>query len=610
MIMNILGISGFDGSMRFKREQWSGLSEREYRIVQGLDSAAALFIDGELVAAAAEERFNRRKHTGDFPLSSIDYCLKEAGLSLEAVDEVVHGFNYRPHKLAYSLDPISARLYTEVLSPEAVVAQIGRRLNGFPSQRVRHVDHHMAHAASAYFCSGWQECLVLVIDGMGESQSASVYRASGGKLTRLAEIPARDSIGILYSVVTLHLGFDFNADEYKIMGLAPYGDPERFRSFFERAVELHADGTLSVPLLHLNRTRSERETYAATRQYLEQNLVEARPPEGNLTQDHRDAAAGLQQCLDRVLLHICTSFGRRTGLRRLALAGGVALNCTANGRLARCGAFDDVFVQPAAGDDGSALGAAAFRAAVHGEIRNKRIPVPFLGPAYGKRQIARAVEQFSDRIEYSEFASVAETCEAAARLIAAGDVIGWYRERMEFGPRALGHRSILADPGHPDMRNRINAMVKMREAFRPFAPAVTLREASRWFDVPPGTELPYMITTVDVREQYRSELPAITHIDGSARLQTVSAEDNCAFHTLLEAVGRTTGREMVLNTSYNVKGQPIVNTPEQALETFLNCGIDYLFLEDSLVRRKRGGSHEDTGRRASLQNQLAGLRHV
>jgi carbamoyltransferase len=590
--MRILGISGFHDSIAFKQAHWPNLSDRECRIVQGQDSAAALFMDGELVAAAAEERFNRRKHSGDFPLGSINYCLAEAGLSLGAVDEVVHGFNYGPHKIAYSLDRVNAQLYREVLSPEAVAGQIKRRLDGFPLERVHHVDHHLAHAASAYFCSGWEECLVLVVDGMGESQSASVYQAHAGKLEKLAAIPARDSIGILYSVVTLHLGFDFNADEYKIMGLAPYGDPERFRSFFERAVQLNSDGTISVPLLHINRSRLEREAYAATRQHLDQFLVKARFPEDDITDDHRDAAAALQQCLDRVMLHICTTFGSRTGLRRLALAGGVALNCTANGRLVRCGALDDVFVQPAAGDDGSALGASAFRAAVNGEIHNRRIPPPFLGPAYSERLIARALQHFSDQIECTQFAGLLETCEAAARLIADGYVIGWYRGRMEFGPRALGHRSILADPGHPDMRDRINAMVKMREAFRPFAPAVTLREGSRWFDVAPGTELPYMITTVDVLPQYRRQLPAVTHVDGSARLQTVSPEHNPAFHSLLEAVGKATGREMVLNTSFNVKGQPIVNTPEQALETFLNCGIDYLFLENTLVRRKSRASQE------------------
>jgi carbamoyltransferase len=610
--MNILGISGFEGSMRFKQTHYPGLSEREYRIVQGLDSAAALFIDGELVAAAAEERFNRRKHSGDFPVGAVAYCLAEAGLPLNAIDEVVHGFDYRSHRLAYSLSSIGARLYREVLSPEAVVAQIDRRLDGFPSQRVHHVDHHLAHAASAYFCSGWEECLVLVIDGMGEDQSASVYRACGGRLEKLTRIPALDSIGILYSVVTLHLGFDFNADEYKVMGLAPYGDHERFRAFFQQAVQLNTDGTISVPLLHINRSHFERETYAATRQYLERHLVKARSPEDDITDDHRDAAAALQQCLDRAMLHICTSFGRTTGLRRLALAGGVALNCTANGRLQRCGAFDEVFVQPAAGDEGSALGAAAFRAAFHGEIHNTRIPVPFLGPAYSERLVARAAEQFCDQIEYTEFHSLLETCETAARLIAEGYVVGWFRGRMEFGPRALGHRSILADPAHPDMRNRINAMVKMREAFRPFAPAVTTRQASCWFDVSSGSELPYMITTVDVREQYRSELPAVTHVDGSARLQTVSMKGNHAFHTLLEAVGRATGREMVLNTSYNVKGQPMVNSPEQALETFLNCGIDYLFLEDSLVQRKQGCSNRDKNAHSQApdQAQLERLRHV
>jgi carbamoyltransferase len=227
--------------------------------------------------------------------------------------------------------------------------------------------------------------------------------------------------------------------------------------------------------------------------------------------------------------------------------------------------------------------------------------------------VAEAAEQFSDQIEYTEFQNLSATCEDAARLIAAGFVIGWYRGRMEFGPRALGHRSILADPGHPEMRNRINAMVKMREAFRPFAPAVTLREASRWFNLASGTELPYMITTVDVRDEYRRELPAITHLDGSARLQTVSPEDNRAFHTLLEAVGRKTGREMVLNTSFNVKGQPIVNTPQQAIQTFLGCGIDYLFLEDSRVRRKPGClqdySLRDLGQ-ATDKVQLERLRHV
>jgi carbamoyltransferase len=250
------------------------------------------------------------------------------------------------------------------------------------------------------------------------------------------------------------------------------------------------------------------------------------------------------------------------------------------------GLFDEIYIQPAAGDDGSALGAALYRSSQAGKIHNVRSSTPFYGPAHSTEKIEAALADFADRIEVRRYDALAETCTEAARLIGEGRVIAWYRGRMEFGPRALGHRSILADPGRPEMRDRINAMVKMREAFRPFAPAVNLEQVHQWFDVPPMTELPYMITIVDVRKEYRSQLPAITHVDGSARVQTVSAKDNQEFHTLLQAVGRITGREMVLNTSFNVRGQPIVNTPGQALGTFLGTGIEFLFLENILVSRR------------------------
>jgi carbamoyltransferase len=267
------------------------------------------------------------------------------------------------------------------------------------------------------------------------------------------------------------------------------------------------------------------------------------------------------------------------------MAGGVALNCTANGKLLRSGLFDEIYVQPAAGDDGSALGAALYRASLQASISNTRFPVPFLGPAHSNQSIEAALSEMRDQIGLVRFGGLEPACERAASLIKQGRVIAWYRGRMEYGPRALGHRSILADPGHPEMRDRINSMVKMREAFRPFAPAVTIEQVHQWFDVPPRTELPYMIITADVREEHRAHLPAVTHVNGSARVQTVSAEDNAAFHTLLRAVGRATGREMVLNTSFNVKGQPIVNTPREALETFLRTGIEFLFLENTLISR-------------------------
>jgi carbamoyltransferase len=581
----ILGISGFEYSTPFKRAHWPGLEEREYRISQGHDSAAVVLVSGEVVAGAAEERFSRKKHTGDFPIGAVQYCLREAGIKVDEVDEVAHGFDYSPYRAAFLLDPISAQQYEQVFSRERLLAQISQHLPGFSADKVHQVNHHLSHAASAYYTSGWQECLVIVIDGMGEAHSATAYHARDNKIDKLQEITAKDSIGILYSIITLHLGFDFNSDEYKIMGLAPYGDPGRYRHFFEQNVELLENGTIKIPILRLNEQRDDRETYGATRRYLEEHLIPHRRPDCEITDDHRDVAAALQECLDKVMLHICGHFGRATGLRRLAMAGGVALNCTANGRLLQSGIFDEIYVQPAAGDDGSALGAALYRASQNGGVRNFRFPVPFLGPAAVQADIDKAIEETGSRIGVTRFASLQEACTEAAKLIKDGRVLGWYRGRMEFGPRALGHRSILADPGHAEMRDRINAMVKMREAFRPFAPAVSLEQVQDWFEVPHGFELPYMIMTADVRPQYRAALPAITHVNGSARVQTVSAKDNCEFHELLKAVGKATGREMVLNTSFNVKGQPIVNTPREAIDTFLGTGIEYLFLENTLVRR-------------------------
>jgi carbamoyltransferase len=585
--LNIIGISGLDQSVPFKKEQWPDLSEREQRISQGHDSAAALIVNGCCLAAAAEERFSRKKHTGDFPVNAIQYCLSEGGMNLGDIDEIVHGFDYSPYKAIFSLDPISARQYQQVYSREALLRSFKKHLPEFPSERVKHVDHHLAHAASAYYTSGWDECLVLVIDGMGELDSVSVYVARDGKLDRIHRIPVLDSIGILYSLVTLHLGFDFNADEYKIMGLAPYGDPARHRTFFRQVVTDQENGWLRIPILRLNKTRKDQENYRATRAFLNKSLIQERHPDSEIEDNHRDVAAALQEALEDTLLYLCRHFGERTGLRRLALAGGVALNCTANGKIMRCGHFDEIYIQPAAGDDGTALGAGLHRSALAGEVVNERQKVPFLGPQYSNSDIESAFQQFEKDIDVVRFGSFEDTCEKAAELIAGGFVIAWYRGRMEFGPRALGHRSILADPGRPEMRDRINAMVKMREAFRPFAPAIAIEEVAQWFEVEKGTELPYMITIVDVRNEYRSQLPAITHVNGTARLQTVSAKDNCEFHRLLCAVGRTTGRQMVLNTSFNVKGQPIVNTPQEAIETFLRTGIDWLFLGDQLIGRKR-----------------------
>jgi len=553
--MKVIGISGLENAAPFKKAHWAGLDEREYRIAQGMNAAAALVIDGKLVAAAEQERFSGKKHTGDFPIDAIRFCLNEAGVSIDEIDEIAHGFDYAPYRELYAGDETSSQIYEKVFSRDALLKQVRRDLPGFPLQKVHQVGHHLAHAASAAYTSGWNECLVVVNDAMGETESLSVYDFHDGELKKLRTIAANDSIGILYSLVTLHLGFDFNSDEYKVMGLAPYGDPARYRRFFEEAVELCPDGSIRIPMLKLNRTREERENYTATRAYLDQHLIARRAPDQSVNSNHEDIAAALQECLERVVMHVCEHFGEETGMRRLALAGGVA------------------------------LGAALYRASLAEKIPNERFPAPLFGPQYSDAEVEAALQQFSGKIQWKRYATLDETCAAAAKLIADGRVIAWSRGRMEYGPRALGNRSILADPGHPEMRDRINAMVKKRESFRPFAPACSIEEAHRWFEVAPGAEFPYMINIVNVRPDVRDKLSSITHVNGSARLQTVSAKDNPDFHALLLAVGKTTGRQMVLNTSFNVKEQPIVNTPEEAIATFLSTGIEYLFLENYHVTR-------------------------
>jgi carbamoyltransferase len=593
--MNVLGISGLEHAMPFKRQMFPGLDEREYRIAQGMDSAAALLIDGKLIAAAQEERFGRPRHTGAFPIRAIQFCLQEANVSIDEIDQIAHAFDFAPFRQLFSMNASSSRLYDQVLCHHAFLQQVDRHLPGFPEEKVFAVGHHLAHAASAAYTSGWHECLVIVNDAMGEVESTSVYDFCNGELNRLCVIGANDSIGILYSLITLHLGFDFNADEYKVMGLAPYGNPDRYRSLFEQLVELRPDGTIRIPILKLNRTRLERETYSATRAYLTNNLIQPRAPTDPITSDHQDVAAALQQCLHRTLIHICGHFAQKTGRRNLALAGGVALNCTANGKLMRSGLFDEVYIQPAAGDDGASLGAALFRASLAGEVLNRRFPAPLLGPRSSDSEIEASLQKFASQISWSRLDSLASACASAAQLIADGRVIAWNRGRMEFGPRALGNRSILADPGNPEMRDRINRMVKKREAFRPFAPACTLQEAPHWFEVAPGEQHPYMIGLVNVRAWAQTQLPAVTHIDGSARLQTVTESDNSDFYALLIAVGKTTGRQMVLNTSFNVKGQPIVNSPDEAIETFLTTGIDFLFIENCLVTRAAASLESSRG---------------
>jgi carbamoyltransferase len=447
------------------------------------------------------------------------------------------------------------------------------------------VHHHLAHAASAFYLSGFRESLILVSDGMGEFHSATVGIGSGNQIQTIKQIPALDSLGILYGVFTLYLGFYMGLDEYKVMGLAPYGNPRRYFKKCMELVQLKGGGTYTIPILSQNRTLEEKETYSGTIRILTDLFGSPREPESPITQDHMDLAAALQATLQTCLLNTLEYFAKETDQDNLCMAGGVALNCSANGIIRRSRIFKGMFVQPAAGDDGTALGAALYVQRLHEpNLDFCRMSVPLWGPEYDDEAVSNTLSTREDcaSIFFTSFDGL--LVEVAQRL-AAGQIIGWFQGRMEFGPRALGSRSILADPRDPEMRGRINRLVKKREEFRPFAPAVTAEMAAQYFDIREGDESTYahMLFVTQVRERYREQLPAITHVDGSARVQTVAKADQPRFWALLDEFGKLSGMPILLNTSFNVRGQPIVRTPVEAVDTFLSAELDALVIGDHLV---------------------------
>jgi carbamoyltransferase len=586
--MNVLGISGLDKSVSFKKRVHPGLSPRHYRICQGFDAAAALVNEGGVHAAAAEERFTRQKTTGAFPVSAIRYCLEAAKLKLADVDCIAHGFNYEPYRDYYYQSELGRRQFDEVYSRESQLRTLQSALNGEWNGKFVQVPHHYAHAASTYFLSGMKDALVVVADGMGEQEGLTVAVGKDGRIEVLKQIPSIHSLGILYSVFTLYLGFEFNMDEYKVMGLAPYGNPRRYFDSIMSLVNLKPDGTHTIPVLFKNETEGEKETYAGTLRVLEEKFGPPRDPESEITRHHQDVAAGLQAVLQTALLHLLRAFRKETGAQNLCMAGGVALNCTANGVIKRSRLFKRMFVQPAAGDDGSALGAAL--SVLHSSDRElpvREMSLPLWGPEFTDGEIAKALSGRAGCV-VQRFDSFDGLAGEVAGLIARGQIIGWFQGRMEFGPRALGSRSILADPRRGDMRDRINALVKKREEFRPFAPAVASDQASKFFEIDEGDEtlFAHMLCVTHVREGFRQQLPAITHVDGSARVQTVNRDANPRFWGLLKAFEAKSGMPILLNTSFNVRGQPIVCTPTEAVDTFLTAGLDALVIGDYLVRAR------------------------
>lgn len=585
--MNILGFSGLNNSVSFKTSQYPQLDKKYRRICQGFDAASALLCGHEIPIAAAEERFVRRKAVGDFPVNAIRYCLESAGIRAQELDFVAHGFDYGPYESDYAKDPVSAKQYAQVFSRQA---QLDLLKEHFPTvsdwnDRFVQVPHHIAHAASTYYPSGFSDALIVVADGMGEHEGLTVASGSSGKIEVIKQIPSINSLGIFYSVFTMYLGFEFNMDEYKVMGLAPYGNPRRHFKKVMSLVTLHDDGTHTIPLLFQNVTAEARETYADSMATLIEMFGPARAPESEITREHQDIAAALQAVLQTAMVHLLQAFQKKTGATHLAMAGGVALNCTGNGVIKRSGIFKDMFTQPAAGDDGSALGAALYvRSQQDPSATSKKMSMPLWGPDTTEARIREALAEHPSLI-VKAYEDESEMLADVANRIDSGQVIGWCQGRMEFGPRALGARSIIADPRGEEMRSRINALVKKREDFRPFAPAVEADSASTYFDIAEGdTSLyEYMLCVTQVRPAYREQLPAITHVDGSARVQTVSEASGGKFWRLLKAFGARSGLPMVLNTSFNVRGQPIVCSEREAVETFISAGLDALAIGNFVV---------------------------
>ncbi|MEK7389109.1 MAG: carbamoyltransferase C-terminal domain-containing protein [Elusimicrobiota bacterium] len=591
--MNVLGLSGLDGSVAAKQKEFPHLDPRMYRNAQGFDSAAALVTDAGVAAAAAQERFNRRKACGEFPLDAARYCLRRSRISLDEVDFVAHGFAYdalRDRMVAAG--HASADRFDAVYSSLALANKLREFFPGSNlGKKLTCVPHHLAHAASCFYLSGFDNALILVSDGSGERQSATVYLGQGNKIRMLREISVDDSLGLLYAVFTHYLGFSLFLDEFKVMGLASYGDPRTYRQAFSDIVRLQDDGGYAVSLLSANRSPEQRESFSESLKSLAEIFGPPRLPGAAIEPRHQDIARGLQDSLERALIHILSHYKKETGAENLCLSGGVALNCRANAAIKQALHVSGMFIQPAAGDDGTALGAALYARAQHMPSGHfGRMSMPYWGPSFRAERIARALRQHGG-LRFRRLRSGEAVATEAARRIAGGQIVAWFQGGMEFGPRALGHRSILGDPRDARVRDRLNAAVKGRDSFLPFAPAVISEKASTYFHVAPGDEHEYahMLLVARVRAEWTGRLAAVTHVDDSARVQIVSRAANPRFWNVIRRFGSISGVPILLNTSLNLSGEPIVCTPEDAVSTFLRGRLDALVIGNFLaVARGRG----------------------
>ena len=584
------------------------------------DAAACLLESGDITAAAQEERFTRKKHDAQFPRHAIDYCLAEAGVSITGLDAVV--FYDKPlvkferlietdiadaprgFRSFLTAMPIwlKEKLYLKSLLKKELADLAGSSKKALP--QLLFAEHHQSHAASAFFPSPFDEAAVLCMDGVGEWATTSVWLGKGNQLTPLWQIDFPHSLGLLYSAFTYFTGFKVNSGEYKLMGLAPYGTPRHVDVIRDHLIDIKADGTFRLQMDYFDYATGLRMT---NEKFSALFGREPRAPESALTQDDMDIAASVQAVTEEIVLKIAQTIHRETAVDHLCLAGGVSLNCVANGRLLREGPFKRLWVQPAAGDAGGALGCAL---AVWHQYADKprqssgamdRMRGAYLGPSFSSDEISAALDQLG--AEYHVHRDE-DLFSLLAELLDQGKVLGWFQGRMEFGPRALGARSIIGDPRKTDMQSVMNLKIKYRESFRPFAPAVLNERVADYFDQ--TTESPYMLLVANVQndrrkivepsdgtlfgieqlKQIRSEIPAVTHVDYSARLQTVHRDTNPRFHALLEAFDAKTGCPVVVNTSFNVRGEPIVCSPTDAYRCFMRTEMDCLVVENYLLLKK------------------------
>lgn len=548
------------------------------------DSAACLIKDGVIIAAAEEERFTRKKHDPFFPNKAISFCLKEAGITMQDIEYVV--FYEKPilkfERILFSYLKAWPRgflgFYKALplwLGKKIHVKKIIRKELGFHG-KILFVKHHDAHAASAFYCSPFERAAIVTMDGIGEWATTVISKGDGSRIIPLREMHFPDSLGLLYSAFTYFLGFAVNDGEYKIMGLAPYGEQKYVSLIKEKMIQIFSDGSF-----RLNRSFFMFETgdEMINRESFEKVLgIKKRDPREEILQEHKDCAASIQKIVEDVIVAICNEAQRATGEKNICLAGGVALNCVANSKIASTGVFNNMFVFPAAGDSGGAVGAALF--AWHHVLGNGRsgkgIKNVFWGPDFSGDHIGEYLERI--HVKYEKL-SEKDLIQKVTERLCDQKIVGWFQGRMEFGPRALGNRSILADPRKKENWDKINRVVKFREDFRPFAPAVLKEKAQQFFDFP-HPESPFMTF---VARSKTEKIPAVTHVDGSARIQTVSFEENALFYGLISEFSFSTGIPVLINTSFNLSGEPIVRTPQDAFRVFMLSGIDVLVLKNFLI---------------------------